>query len=139
MTETTLLTAAELCAFLDQHPDVEARAILARDLSAAHYILEPYEVAVCRGVLRGDPVARAEFPAVRDRIMARWSASTRPTDEAHTDTSQRGDEGTSVGPAGACASALALSSFRPAGEGSNLPAGPEKITTEWTLTIRRPR
>jgi hypothetical protein len=65
------LTNEQLCAFLDAHSDVEARAILARNLSDAAHILDPHEAAICQNVLRGDPVARDLFPAIRDRIMLR--------------------------------------------------------------------
>ncbi len=136
----TLLTAADIVAHLDANPSIEARAILARNLEDERHVLDPDEVTLCQAVLRGDPVARAAFPAARDRIMLRWSASTGPCSgsECHN-----GETSTLRGPAGASWDApgsSSLSSRLAGAQGAGaLPASPGKGMEylEWYERRRR--
>lgn len=121
----TLITAADLCAFLDENPAVEARAMLSRGR-----LLRAAEIEFLAHVARGGAVTADErelFPALRDRIMRRWSASRRSTD-LQSRGLNRGTAGRSVDRPGAAAPAApALSSSRPAdaqGRPGPLSAGP---------------
>ena len=132
----TTITAADVCAFLDDHPGVEAQAILSRGR-----LLQAHEVVYLAGIVREPPVhnvGRRAFAFVRDRILLRWATSVGHPDEAHVGkTPGEGSTSTSGCPAGADGAPDRLgSSFRPAGEASNLPAGSEEIV-EWTFTRRR--
>lgn len=139
MFDPTTLTAADLAAFLDGNPAAEAEAILNSAFTTETRRLDHAEIRLCGNVMRGDPLARAEFPALRDRIMLRWSTSARPATEAHTELSVE-SEGTVAGPAGAVAPAVpALSSATTRRQAPDAAAGLAGIRTEWTLTIRRPR
>lgn len=129
------LTAADLVAHLDANPRATAADLLRRGR-----LLTAREIITLVRITRGGPISHNYFSRLVDRIARRWATSRRSTDpQPNRTVPTRGSEGRSVDRPGARASASALSSLRPAGEGSNLPAGPEEITTEWTLTIRRPR
>lgn len=136
----TEFCAIDLCEFLDQHPDVEAHAMLSVNLSDEHRILDPREAALCQNVLQGDPVARAAFPAVRDAVMLRWATSRCAVE---LQPKNRGCEGKECSTAhlGAAAPAVpVISSSRPAGAQEaaqravpGTPAG-RPWEVEWTFT-----
>jgi hypothetical protein len=125
-----LITAADLCAFLDQHLGVEARAILSRGR-----ILKAGEVVILSRIAQGGPVHRPAFAALVDRIMRRWALPPTGPVNCQPNTVVGNSEGAFrlTAPAGANASAAASSLERPAGEASNLPAGPLG-EVEWTFT-----
>jgi len=142
MNAPTLITAAQLCAYLDDHPAVEARAFLARGR-----ILKAREIlSLCiwaRAPRLRLSFVRATFAALVDRIMLRWALERSPARPTKAQLKNRGEtpEGgdSLVGRPGGLSNPRLLSSSRPAGEASRLPAGPEeaaKAGGEWTFTRR---
>lgn len=142
----TLITAAELCEFLDQHPDVEARAILSRGkLLKAHEIHPLCEAIRYPTRWRKDTFLGPLFRQLVDRIMLRWATSGREANlQPNTGTPEGKDEGKdhrlASRPGAAAPAVPVISSSRPAGAQEaakravpGTPAG-RPLEVEWTFT-----
>ena len=131
-----LITAQDLCAYLDANPQVEARALLARGR-----ILQAREVVLLCIVARAPHVSihfvNGLFAPTVARIMTRWNTPGRATTEAHSSVARSGDS-TVVARPGADTPAAPLSSSQPPaakGAGTALAGGtPEEATVAWTRT-----
>ena len=128
------ISSADLTAFLDEHPQVEANAILHRGkLLRAREILALCIVA--RAPVVSHRFARENFAPLVDRIMRRWSTPERANGAGNARGAREGPG--LLARSAAAAGAAVLSSSRPAGAQGQpgTPAGrPWEWEVEWTFT-----